>query len=142
LPRCRSDSNLSYAASSSISARLSNYGALYVTPVRANEAVQVILEEVDRLAREPVSEKELEDKIAGMVTRDLAGRQTNQSQAANLVLYEMAGPGWEAEETAVERLSAVTPARIQEVAARYLKNIGFAVLGDATQVDETVFLRK
>lgn len=135
----RTRRNLSYAASASISSRVSNYGALYVTPVRANEAVTVILSEVERLVREPVSEKELQDKIAGMITRDLTSRQTNRSQAANLVLYEMAGPGWEEEATAVEKLMGVTASEIQEVAGRYLKNISFSVLGDRSQIDEAVF---
>ncbi len=135
----RTKRNLSYAVSAQISSRLSNYGVLYVTTVKPNDAIKVMLDEVERIAKEPVSDKELKDKIEEMITSDLMRKQTNASQAASLVLFDATGPGWSEADHALDKISAVTAAQVREVSARYLKKIDFSVLGDPEKVDAKLF---
>ena len=136
----RTKRNLSYAVSAQASSRLSNYGVLYVTAVSPAETIAVMLDEVDRMIEEPVPEKLLRDKIEEMITRRLMGNQTGASQLEQMILYDVNGPGWQAESRAVEQMRAVTAARIQEVSARYLVDFSFTVLGDSDQIEgEAIF---
>ncbi len=135
----RTKRNLTYAVSASISSRLSNYGALYVTAVAPEKTLPIMFDEIDRIGREPVTEKELKDKIEEMITSNLMKKQTNASQAASLILYDAVGPGWQAEAQSIEKIRSVTAEQIQEFAKKYLKNISFAILGNPEQVDEKLF---
>lgn len=138
----RTKRNLSYAVAAQLSNRLSNYGVLYVTATQANRTLEVMFEQADRIIKEPVSAKEVGDKIQEMITGDLIRNQTNASQAAALVTYDAVGTGWPAEAESLAKIQEVTPVQVQEVAAKYLKNFSFAVLGDPERVDEKLFTSK
>ena len=131
----RTKRNLSYAVSAQISSRASNYGVLYVTTVKPDESIRVMFDEIDRLIDEPVSDKELRDKIEQTITGDLMGNQSGQSQVNRLILYDVNGSGWQAEAEALDLMRGVTSRQIQEVAARYLKNFQFAILGNPDAID-------
>ncbi len=135
----RTRRNLSYAVASIISSRLANYGVLYVTTVKPNETLEVMLAEVEKIIADPVAEKELRDKVEEMITGDLVGNQTAASQVGRLVQYDMNGGGWAGEAEALEKILAVTPATIQAAAARYLKDFSFAVLGNAEGLDRELY---
>lgn len=135
----RQKRNLTYAVAAILSSRWSNYGVLYVTAAKPDITVQVMLDEVRRVAEYPVSEKELADKIEEMITRDLMGNQATASQVARLVTWEANGGGWQNDATAIDRLRAVTPAEAQAAAQKYLRNIHFSVVGGAETLDPAVF---
>jgi len=42
--------------------------------------------------------------------------------------------------TFLEKLRAVTPADVQRVAQKYMRNIRFVVLGNPQQIDKNVFI--
>lgn len=135
----RTKRNLTYAIAAQISSRRSNYGVLYVTAVKPNETIQVMFDEVERMAKEPISAKDLKDKVQEMITEDLMRKQENLSQAASLILHEANGGGWQAEEKATSRVEAVTPEAARAAAEKYLKSFSFAALGDPSKLDEKLF---
>ena len=131
--------NLSYAPDAFLRTQAANVGGLYVTAVDANQSVRVMLSEVQRLQTEPVSASDIHAVIAQYLTQYYLGQETNAAQAGELAQYELIGGGWRNSIDFLEKLSAVTPADIQRVSQKYMKNIRFVVLGNPRSVDSIVF---
>jgi predicted Zn-dependent peptidase len=132
--------NLSYAPDAFLRNQSANIGGLYVTAVDANQAVRVMLNEIARLQREPIGRDDINAVIAQFLTTYYIGQETNAAQAAELAQYEIIGGGWRNSLVFLEKLRAVTPADVQRVAQKYMRNIRFVVLGDPKQIDKTVFI--
>src|SRR5690242_17742140 len=131
--------NLSYAPDAFLRTQAANVGGLYVTAVDANQSVRVMLNEIARLQSEPVSADDIHAVIAQYLTTYYLGQETNAAQAGELAQYELIGGGWRNSVDFLEKLSAVTPADIQRVAQKYMRNIRFVVLGNPQSVDPNVF---
>lgn len=131
--------NLSYAPDAFLRTQAANVGGLYVTAVDANQSVRVMLNEIARLQSEPVSADDIHAVIAQYLTTYYLGQETNAAQAGELAQYELIGGGWRNSISFLERLSAVTPADIQRVSQKYMRNIRFVVLGNPRSVDTGVF---
>jgi predicted Zn-dependent peptidase len=131
--------NLSYAPDAFLRTQAANVGGLYVTAVDANQSIRVMLNEIGRLQNEPVSADDIHAVIAQYLTTYYLGQETNAAQAGELAQYELIGGGWRNSVNFLERLTAVTPADIQRVSQKYMKNIRFVVLGNPRSVDEGVF---
>lgn len=131
--------NLSYAPDAFLRNQSANIGGLYVTAVDANQAVRVMLNEVNRLQREPIGRDDISAVIAQFLTSYYIGQETNAAQAAELAQHEMIGGGWRNSLVFLERLRAVTPADVQRVSQKYMRNIRFVVLGNPQQIDKSVF---
>ncbi len=131
--------NLSYAPDAFLRTQAANVGGLYVTAVDANQSIRVMLNEINRLQTEPVSNDDIHAVIAQYLTTYYLGQETNAAQAGELAQYELIGGGWRNSVNFLEKLSAVTPADIQRVAQKYMRNIRFVVLGNPKSVDPTVF---
>jgi predicted Zn-dependent peptidase len=67
------------------------------------------------------------------------GQETNAAQAGELAQYELIGGGWRTSVEFIERVKAVTPADVQNVAQKYMRNLRFVVLGDPQRIDSNVF---
>jgi zinc protease len=132
--------NLSYAPDAFLRNQSANIGGLYVTAVDANQAVRVMLNEITRLQREPIGRDDINAVIAQFLTSYYIGEETNAAQAAELAQYELIGGGWRNSLTFLEKLRAVTPADVQRVAQKYMRNIRFVVLGNPQQIDKNVFI--
>jgi predicted Zn-dependent peptidase len=131
--------NLSYAPDAFLRTQAANVGGLYVTAVDANQSIRVMLSEISRLQTELVNPEDIHSVIAQYLTTYYLGQETNAAQAGELAQYELIGGGWRNSVDFLERLSAVTPADIQRVSQKYMKNIRFVVLGNPRSVDEGVF---
>ena len=131
--------NLSYAPDAFLRTQAANVGGLYVTAVDANQSIRVMLNEITRLQSEPVSAEDIHAVIAQYLTTYYLGQETNAAQAGELAQYELIGGGWRNSVELLEKLSAVTPADIQRVAQKYMRNIRFVVLGNPQSVDRNVF---
>jgi predicted Zn-dependent peptidase len=131
--------NLSYAPDAFLRNQSANIGGLYVTAVDANQAVRVMLSEIARLQREPIGRDDINAVIAQFLTTYYIGQETNAAQAAELAQYELIGGGWRNSLTFLEKLRAVTPAEVQRVSQKYMRNIRFVVLGNPQQIDKNVF---
>ncbi len=131
--------NLSYAPDAFLRTQAANVGGLYVTAVDANESIRVMLSEITRLQNVPVSSEDIHAVIAQYLTTYYLGQETNAAQAGELAQYELIGGGWRNSVNFLEKLTAVTPADIQRVAQKYMRNIRFVVLGNPKSVDAGVF---
>ena len=131
--------NLSYAPDAFLRTQAANVGGLYVTAVDANQSIRVMLSEIARLQTQPVDADDIHSVIAQYLTTYYLGQETNAAQAGELAQYELIGGGWRNSVDFLERLTAVTPADIQRVAQKYMKNIRFVVLGNPRSVDTGVF---
>jgi len=131
--------NLSYAPDAFLRTQAANVGGLYVTAVDANQSIRVMLSEIARLQNEAVSSDDIHAVIAQYLTTYYLGQETNAAQAGELAQYELIGGGWRNSVDFLERLTAVTPADIQRVSQKYMRNIRFVVLGDPKSVDTMVF---
>ncbi len=132
--------NLSYAPDAFLRTQAANIGGIYVTAVDANQAVRVMLNEITRLQRDPVSKDDITGIIAQFLTTYYIGQETNAAQAGSLAQYELIGGGWRNSLQFLEKLRAVTPADVQRVSQKYMKNIRFVVLGNPSAIDKTVFV--
>ncbi|HEY2961590.1 MAG TPA: pitrilysin family protein [Pyrinomonadaceae bacterium] len=131
--------NLSYAPDAFLRTQAANVGGLYVTAVDANQSIRVMLNEIARLQNEPVSAEDIHAVIAQYLTTYYLGQETNAAQAGELAQYELIGGGWHNSVDFLEKLSAVTPADIQRVSQKYMRNIRFVVLGNPQSVDPNIF---
>jgi zinc protease len=131
--------NLSYAPDAFLRTQAANVGGLYVTAVDANQSIRLMLNEISRLQTEPVGADDIHAVIAQYLTTYYLGQETNAAQAGELAQYELIGGGWRNSVSFLEKLTAVTPADIQRVSQKYMKNIRFVVLGNPKSVDEGVF---
>jgi zinc protease len=94
---------------------------------------------VKRLQTEPISAKELRDKITVFLTSYYLQNETNAAQASFLARYELAGLGWQASEKFVDNMKKVTPEDVERVAQKYMKDIQFVVIGDPAKIDRKLF---
>ena len=135
----RAKRNLSYAPDAFLRTQAANVGGLYVTAVDANQSIRVMLNEIARLQTEPVGAEDIHAVIAQYLTSYYLGQETNAAQAGELAQYELIGGGWRNSVDFLEKLMAVTPADIQRVSQKYMKNIRFVVLGNPRSIDTVVF---
>jgi zinc protease len=136
----RNARQLSYAPSADMDNYAVNTGNIYVTAVDANQAVRVMLDQIKDLQRSAVAQRSL-DAVAGQfLTTYYIGQETNSAQVAELGRYELIGGGWRNSFEFLNRIRQVTPDQVKAVAAKYMKNIRFSVVGDPTAIDRKVFV--
>jgi zinc protease len=131
--------NLSYAPNAFLSSQGANVGGIYVTAVDANQAVRVMLDEIKRLQTQPIDQRDITGVVSQYLTTYYMSQETNAAQAANLAEYELIGGGWRHSFEMLSNLRAVSPADVQRVAQKYMRNIRFVVLGDPKRIDKAVF---
>ncbi len=135
----RAKRNLSYAPDAFLRNQGANIGGIYVTAVDANLSVSLMLEEIARLQKEPIEDEDIQAVVAQYLTTYYMTQETNAAQASELAAYELLGGGWRNSTVFVEKLSAVTPADVERVAQKYMRNIRFVVLGNQKSIDTKVF---
>ena len=135
----RNKRNLSYAPSAFLRNQDANFGGISFSSVNANQTVSVMLAEIGRLQREPVTPQEISAEIANWTTNYYADSQTNAAQAGELARYELIGGGWRNSAALLEQLRRVTPADVQRAAIRYMHNLRFVAIGNPAQISREVF---
>lgn len=94
------------------------------TPARGHdiaELEQALLDEIEALKNEPVGEDELERIKAQVVAGDVYEKDSMFYQAMQMGILETVGLGWQTMEVYREKINAVTPQQIQQVARKYLR---------------------
>lgn len=132
---------LSYAPNAELSTLASNTANISVTAVDANQAVEVMLREIYFLKQFPIEEKEISDIGGHFLTLYYLDQQSNAAQAAELAKYELIGSGWRNAFQFLNRVRKVTPADVQAVSKKYMKNIRFVVVGNPQAVNKSIFLQ-
>ena len=135
----RTKRNLTYAVAAFMAGARQSKGGLYVTAVDPDTTIRVIFSEVRRLQREPVSLGRLRETINVFLTEYWMGQETNMGQATSLGNWEVTGGGWRNAHLFAQRTQAVTPAAIQRVSTRWLKNARFVVIGDPKKITQSLF---
>jgi zinc protease len=133
--------NLSYAPSADMGSFSANTGSIYVSAVDANQAVKVMLDEINKLKTVPVDSRDISGVAGQFLTTYFIGQETNAAQAAELARYELTGGGWRNSFQFLERVREVKPSDIQMVANKYIKNLRFVVVGNPASIDRTIFLQ-
>jgi zinc protease len=136
----RTKRSLSYAPAAGLGSVFTNYGTVYVTAVKPETTVTVMLNEVKKLQTEPVSEKTLNDQRNIYLTGYYLNTETNGSQADLLARYELSGAGYMKGETYLESIRKVTPEEIQKVCQKYMHNLQFVLLGNPGELKLAPFM--
>ncbi len=134
--------NLSYAPSADMGLLASNTANIYVTAVDANQAISVMLGEINNLKRQTVNPEEISGVTGQFLTTYYLGQETNVAQAAELARYELTGGGWRNSFEFLNKVREVKPGDVQRVAQKYMKNLRFIVLGNPAAVNRGIFLQK
>jgi predicted Zn-dependent peptidase len=134
--------NLSYAPNADLGTLAANTGSIYVTAVDADQAVSLMLDEIDDLKTTLVDPREISAVGGHFLTTYLIERETNAAQARDLAAYEIIGGGWRNSFKFLDDVQRVTPADVRDAARRYMRNIRFIVIGDPQQIDRTRFIRQ
>ncbi|MBC7796623.1 MAG: insulinase family protein [Pyrinomonadaceae bacterium] len=134
--------NLSYAPNAFLNSTGENLGGIYVTAVDANQAVSVMLNEINTLQTAKVDADDIEGVVGQYLTTFYLGQETNAAQVLELAQYELIGGGWQNSQTYLDKVRAVTPDDIRRVAQKYMRNIRFVVLGKPTDVDKSIFTKQ
>ena len=90
-------------------------------------SIRRIVEEADRLRREPVGVAELERARVNFLASEQFERESVSGVASRIGSYEAMGGGWQRESEALEILKSATPADLLAVAERYLDPRGLTV---------------
>ncbi|HEX8248789.1 MAG TPA: pitrilysin family protein [Pyrinomonadaceae bacterium] len=134
--------NLSYAPSADMNALGVSTGHIYVTAVDANQAVSLMLNEIKTLKDETVETREISGVTGQFLTTYYVGQETNAAQASELAKYELIGGGWRNAFGFLDKVKQVTPADVQRVSQKYMKNLRFIVLGNPSAINRQIFLQK
>ena len=134
--------NLSYAPSADLGSFASNTANIYVTAVDANQAISVMLKEINDLKQERVNPDEISGVTGQFLTTYYLGQETNVAQAGELARYELTGGGWRNSFEFLNRVREVKSEDVQRVAQKYMKNLRFIVLGNPAAINREVFLQK
>jgi len=135
----RTKRNLSYAPGAGHANRFANQGFLYVSTVHPDSAVKVMLGELKRLQNDPVSGKDLKDRITMFLTRYNLAHETNESQGQFLAFHELAGMGWQKATQFIDRVRGVTATDIQRVAKKYFHYVQTTVIGDPKLIHKEIY---
>lgn len=103
--------------------RLDSLFTIAAVPTRDTDLAtleQALLDEVERLRREPVETAELERVQASVIASEIFQRDSIRSQAFELGMLQTVGLGWQVADEYVERIRQVTPEDVQRVVRAYL----------------------
>jgi len=134
--------NLSYAPSASLEDRAANTGGIYVTAVDANQSVGIMLDEIAKLQKKTVDDSTVSGVTGQYLTTYYLGQETNAAQAADLATNELVGGGWRKAFEFLDKIRAVSPADVQRVSQKYMRNIKFVVLGNPSNVNREIFTKQ
>jgi zinc protease len=132
--------NLSYAPNASMDNRAANSAEIYVTAVDANQAIKVMLNEIEKLRQGPIDSDEFVGVPGYFLTTYYVDQETNAAQAGELARYELIGGGWRNSLNFLNGIANVTPQDVYNASVKYMKNIRFVVVGDPKAIDRSVFL--
>ncbi|MCX6574648.1 MAG: pitrilysin family protein [Candidatus Aminicenantes bacterium] len=134
--KVRSDEGLSYNQGSRFTYRWGLPGTFsgYVQTKSSTVgyAISLILAELDRIRKTPVSDAEMETAVNYYLESFADNFQSPQTTMMNFANLEMTGKPADYYRTYLSKIKAVTKARVQEVAAKYVQpdKIAIMIVGD------------
>lgn len=134
--KVRSDEGLSYNQGSRFNFRWGLPGTFagYVQTKSATVgyAISLILAEFDRIRKQPVSDAEMETAVNYYLESFADNFQSPQTTMMNFANLEMTGKPADYYKTYLAKIKAVTKARVQEVATKYIQpdKVAIMIVGD------------
>ena len=134
--KVRSDEGLSYNQGSRFSYRWGFPGTFsgYVQTKSSTVgyAISLILNELERIRKEPVSDAEMETAINYYLESFADSFQTSQATMANFANLEMTGKPMDYYKTYRDKIKAVTKAKVQAAAEKYIhpEKAAIMIVGD------------
>ncbi|CAN5593442.1 pitrilysin family protein [soil metagenome] len=136
----RDKRQLSYLPNAELGSSSANTANIYVTAVDANQAVSVMLDQINNLKNKQINKEIISGVAEHFLTTYYLGQETNAAQAAELAKYELIGGGWRNAFDFLDKVRQVTPEQVQAVSKKYMKNIRFVVVGNPAAIDKRIFL--
>ena len=137
----RVNRQLSYAPNAELDSNISNTANIYVTAVEANEAVKVMLEQVNNLKSRKLNDEIIASISGYFLTNYYVEQQTNAAQVGELAKYELIGGGWRNSFEFLSRVRRVSATDVNAAANKYMKNIRFVVIGNPSAISRDVFVK-
>lgn len=134
------DRSLTYGPSVVVAENFSNWGYFNFTTLYPDSAVQIVIDELRRLQNEPVSSKDLKDRIAIFLNEYNLKLETNQSIGQFLARHELAGSDWRESAHFIDQIRNVTADDIQRVAHKYFRNIQTVIIGNPRLVNKDAYI--
>ena len=131
---------LSYAPSADMNNFAVNTANITVSANDANTAVAVMLDQIRLLQNNTLPDGVIEEIASYFLTKHFLALETSSAQAGELARYELIGGGWRNSFEFLNGIRTVKPADIRSVSQKYMKNIRFAVVGDESAINKSVFL--
>ncbi|MBK7705736.1 MAG: insulinase family protein [Acidobacteria bacterium] len=131
---------LSYAPNAEIGNASVNTANIYVTAVDANQAVSVMLQEINNLKTRLVANQEISGVTGYFLTTYYIGEETNAAQGGSLARYELNGGGWRQTYEFLDKIREVKDTDIRRVAQKYMNNFRFVVIGNPAAINRSIFL--
>lgn len=138
----RTKRNLSYAVAAGVSLQWVSYGNLYVTTTNPDSSIKVMFAVVEKMQKESLPEKDLNNSVSQFITRDYLQKETNQAQSNLLAAYQLYTGSWKNALEFVRQVKEVKSEDVQRVMAKYIQQINFAVIGDKSKINPTLFTSK
>ncbi|MGB7068816.1 MAG: pitrilysin family protein [Pyrinomonadaceae bacterium] len=136
----RTRRQLSYAPNAELSTLAANTANIYVTAVDANQAVSVMLDQINALKTRAVSQDNIDGMMGQFLTQYYLQQETNASQVIELARYELIGGGWRRSFEFLNRIREVKSKDIRDVSEKYMKNIRFVVVGNQLAIKRSIFV--
>jgi zinc protease len=136
----RTNLQLSYAPDAAMESFAANTANISVSTTDPNTATAAMLSQIRFLQERSINPEVIEEIAAYFLTRHYLAQETSAAQVGELARYELIGGGWRNSFEFLKGVRAVTPADIRTVANKYMKNIRFAVVGDAAAINKSIFL--
>lgn len=130
----RSKRNLTYAVSATFRDQGVTSIGLYVTTTSPDETIALMRAEVQKLKTSEVDTELLRPLVQQFITEYFLDNETITAQADFLARAQLYRGDFHAGERFVSDLRAVTGADVRRVVQRYLRNVRWTYVGDATRV--------
>lgn len=136
----RTKRNLSYAPNAEMDNNAANTANIYVTANDANQAVSVMLREIEDMRKNEMDEDGFSGVAGYFLTTYYINQETNAAQVAELARYELIGGGWRNSLRFLDKINAVTAKDVQAAAQKYMKNVRFVVVGNPAAINRQIFV--
>ena len=131
---------LSYAPDADMDNFAANTANISVSTTDPNTATAAMLRQMRLLQERSLPAEVIDEVSAFFLTRYYMGQETSSAQAAELARYELIGGGWRNAFEFINGVKRVTPQDLRNVSNKYMRNIRFTYIGDASGLNRSVFV--
>jgi zinc protease len=103
------------------------------------KARRKFFDEIRKIKREPITEKELEDAKRKVIGKIMAGRESSRDRAFSLAYYTSMGLDSDYDRILIERIRRVSVKELQDTAKKYLENFTVLIIESVPEQPERKF---